>query len=189
MDHLVTLLMLSLGLSLDDFGIAVALSLLTLTESLKRRMIYAGKIAVAFSVSTALLPLAGWALGLAVYGWLESYGDWIVLAAFCGVGSWIILEALKEHEEPKVTRMDSYSFWILVSTGTLGSIDEGIVGVSYPFLEIPVQWIIAAVIMANTLLVYVAMLLGIWMKRLSGKTASIISGAILISIGILNFFS
>jgi putative Mn2+ efflux pump MntP len=50
MDYL-TLILLSLGLSFDDF---------------------AGKIVVAFSISTALLPLLGWLVGLVIYVWIAS---------------------------------------------------------------------------------------------------------------------
>jgi hypothetical protein len=49
--------------------------------------------------------------------------------------------------------------------GVLGSIDEGAVGVSYPFLETPVLWIIVAVILANTVLILLATLLSNWIKN------------------------
>ena len=61
------------------------------------------------------------------------------------------------------------SFWALSAMGVLGSIDEGAVGVSYPFLEIPVLWIIVAVILTNTVLILFAALLSDWIKNLSKK--------------------
>ncbi|MEN2974997.1 MAG: manganese efflux pump [Candidatus Caldarchaeales archaeon] len=185
MDYL-TLILLSLGLSLDDFGIAFALSLLTLGESFRIRMAYAGKIAVAFSISTALLPLIGWIAGLMIYGWVAVFDDWIVLIVFCGVGLWIIKEAF-EDEKLKSVNMFSSSFWMLVATGVFGSLDESVLGVSYPFLDISIPWIITAVILANTALVYMAMLLSIWIRGLSKRFTSILSGSILILLGIMNF--
>jgi len=89
MDYL-TLILLSLGLSLDDFGLAFALSLLMSSGTFKKLMVNAGKMAVAFSISTALLPLLGWFVGLAIYGWLASFSAWVVLIVFAGVGIWII---------------------------------------------------------------------------------------------------
>lgn len=184
MDYL-TLVLLSLGLSLDDFGLAFALSLLMPSETFKKRMVYAGKMAVAFSTSTALLPLLGWLVGLAIYGWVVSFSVWVVLIVFCGVGVWIIKEAFEDEQSKSMK--DASSFWILLATGVLGSLDEGAVGVGYPFLEIPVIWIIIAVILTNTVLIYFAMLVDNWIKDLNRKLSSILSGTILIALGILNF--
>jgi len=72
MDYL-TLILLSLGLSLDDFSLAFALSLLMPSGTFKKLMVNAGNMAVAFSISTDLLPLLGWFVGLAIYGWLASF--------------------------------------------------------------------------------------------------------------------
>jgi putative Mn2+ efflux pump MntP len=65
MDYL-TLILLSLGLSLGDFGLAFALSLLMPSGTFKKLMVNAGKMAVAFSISTALLPLLGWLVARAL---------------------------------------------------------------------------------------------------------------------------
>lgn len=184
MDYL-TLILLSLGLSMDDFGLAFALNLLMPSETFKKRMVYAGKMAVAFSTSTALLPLLGWLVGLAIYGWVASLSAWVVLIVFCGVGAWIIKEAFEDDQSKSVK--NASSFWLLLATGVLGSLDEGAVGVGYPFLEIPVLWIIVAVILTNTILINFAMLAGSWIKNLNKKIPSILSGIILIALGILNF--
>jgi len=71
--------------------------------------------------------------------------------------------------------------------GCLSSIDEGAVGISFPFLEIPIIWIIIAIIIANTILILIAALLSNWMKNLSRRIPSILSGIILITLGVLKF--
>ena len=71
--------------------------------------------------------------------------------------------------------------------GCLSSIDEGAVGISFPFLEIPIIWIIAAIIIANTILILIAALLSSWIKNLSKRIPSILSGIILITLGVLKF--
>jgi putative Mn2+ efflux pump MntP len=111
-------------------------------------------------------------VGLAIYGWFASFSAWVVLIVFAGVGLWIIKEAF-EGEQPKWMMDNVSSFWALSAVGVLGSIDEGAVGVSYPFLEIPVLWIIVAVLMANTVLILFATLLSNWIKSLSRKFPSI----------------
>jgi putative Mn2+ efflux pump MntP len=183
MDYL-ALALLSFGLSLDDFGLAFSLSLLMPSRNFKKFIVNTGKIAAAFSISTALLPLLGWLVGLAIYKWVASLGAWIVLVVFTSVGIWIIKEALEE-EQPKFEKISS--FWALSAMGCLSSIDEGAVGISFPFLEIPIIWIIVAIIIANTILILIAALLSNWIKELSRRIPSILSGIILITLGVLKF--
>jgi putative Mn2+ efflux pump MntP len=183
---LLTLILLSLGLSLDDFSLAFALSLLMPSGTLKRLIVNAGKIAVAFSISTALLPLLGWLIGLAMYRLIVSFSAWVVLAVFTVIGAWIVREAL-EDEQPEWIMKRVSSFWELSAIGILSSIDEGAIGISYPFLGIPIIWIIIAVILANTILILFASFLSSWIKTLSRRTPSILSGTILITLGILKF--
>ena len=183
---LLTLILLSLGLSLDDFSLAFALSLLMPSGTLKRLIVNAGKIAVAFSISTALLPLLGWLIGLAMYRLIVSFSAWVVLAVFTVIGAWIVREAL-EDERPEWIMKRVSSFWELSAIGILSSIDEGAIGISYPFLGIPIIWIIIAVILANTILILFASFLSSWIKTLSRRTPSILSGMILITLGILKF--
>jgi putative Mn2+ efflux pump MntP len=149
-------------------------------------MINVGKMAAAFSISTALLPLLGWLIGLAIYGVIASFSAWIVLAVFTVIGARIIREAL-EDEQPKWVMEKVSSFWALSAMGTLASIDEGAIGISYPFLGIPILWIIIAVILTNTILILLAVLLSSWIKALSRRIPSVLSGAILITLGILKF--
>ena len=141
---------------------------------------------LAFSISTALLPLLGWLVGLAIVERVASFSAWVVLIIFCGVGVWIIKEAF-EDESPKWMKKNISSFWVLLTIGVLGSFDEGAVGIGYPFLKIPILWIIVSVILTNTILIYFAMLISNRKKNLNKKIPSILSGIILIVLGIMNF--
>ncbi|WP_288007783.1 manganese efflux pump, partial [Thermofilum sp.] len=77
----------------------------------------------------------------------------------------------------------------ITAIGSLGSIDEGAVGISFPFLGIPIPWIILAIITANTVLVFTASTLSNRVKKMSQRTPSILSGIILISLGVLKFLN
>lgn len=54
--------------------------------------------------------------------------------------------------------------------GFLRSLDEGAIGVSFPFLEIPIFWIIFAVILTNIVLIYFAILASSWISYLNKKS-------------------
>ncbi|MBN2153907.1 MAG: manganese efflux pump [Candidatus Lokiarchaeota archaeon] len=182
----VSLTLLSIGLSLDDFTLAFALSLNTPTQTSKDRLGYTSKMALAFSISTGVLPLIGWLIGLAIFEWVASFSAWVILIVFCGVGAWIIKEAF-EDESSEWKKKDLTSFWVLLVMGTLGSIDEGAIGIGYPFLAIPIAWIIISVILMNTILVYLAMLVSTWKTRLNQKIPPILSGIIIIVLGIVDW--
>lgn len=185
MEYLI-LILLSLSLSLDDFGLAFALSLLMPGKNIKKQIFNAGKIAFAFSLSTAFLPLLGWLVGLAIYEWVAPFSDWIVLIVFCGVGVWTIKEAFEEERYP-ILKKSLPSFWMLLAIGVFASLDEGAVGLGYPFLGIPITWIIVAVILTNTILIFIAVFSSSLMRSIEEKYLRIISGIIFISLGILNF--
>ena len=123
---------------------------------------------------------------MAIFERVASFSAWVVLIVFCGVGVWIIKKAF-EDESPKWIKKNISSFWVLSAMGILGSFDEGAVGIGYPFLEIPILWIIVSVILTNTILIYFAMLISIWKKNLNKKIPSILSGIILLVLGIMNF--
>ncbi len=143
-------------------------------------------MALAFSISTALLPLIGWLIGLAIFEWVASFSAWIVLIVFCGVGAWIIKETF-ENESPKWIKKNISSFWVLLAMGILGSFDEGAIGIGYPFLDIPILWITITIILINTIMIYLAMLISNWKKNFNKKIPQILSGSILIILGVMNF--
>jgi putative Mn2+ efflux pump MntP len=182
MDYL-TLLLLAIGMSLDDFALALGISMAAPASKQRDRVLFAVKMAVAFSISTVALPLLGWLLGLAVYGWLVSFSAWVILVVFRGVGIWVIKEAL-EDEEQAVQGKNLGSFRVLLLLGTLGSFDEGATGLSYAFLNIPVMAIVAAVAIANTILVFIATFISARVPESYQKFSRIIAGVVLIGLGI-----
>jgi putative Mn2+ efflux pump MntP len=182
MDYL-TVLLLAIGMSFDDFALALGISLAAPASKQRNRVLFAIKMALAFSISTVALPLLGWLLGLAVYGWLVSFSAWVILAVFSGVGIWVIKEAF-EDEEQAVQGKNLGSFWVLLLLGTLGSFDEGATGLSYAFLNIPVIAIIAAVAIFNTIFVFMAAFVSAHVPASYQKFSRIIAGVILIGLGL-----
>ncbi len=79
-------------------------------------------MALAFSISTGILPLLGWLISMAIYNWIVSFSAWVLLIVFCGVGGWIIKEAFEE-ETDKWKEKKISSFWVLLVLGILGSLD------------------------------------------------------------------
>ena len=113
-----------------------------------------------------------------------SYSGWIVLVVFCAVGIWIIKEAFED--EPLKINRNITSIGSLITIGTLSSLDEGAVGISYPFLGLPISSIIVLVIIVNTVFIFTAMQISSRLRKFDRKFPQILSGLILIILGFLN---
>lgn len=187
----ISIILIALGLSLDDFALAIALGLAYTPPTKKERTMYAVKMAFAFSISTALLPLIGWAIGLLIYEYVLTFSGWILLLVFCGVGIWVIKESFEEEHEQeesnKLKMKNLSSLWVLTLLGTLSSIDEGTVGIGFAFLEISIPTLILLVILFNTIIVFVAIAICNKVAKKQRKYPPIIAGLILIIIGIKNW--
>ena len=190
-----SLITFSLGLSLDDFALAFALCLLLQDKSKNEQMKYATKMAVAFSVSTVLLPLITWLFSLLLLSKIEQFGNWIILIVFCSVGSWIIKEAFevqseeeKENQEKKQTLgTKTSSFLGLILIGIASSVDEGATGFAFPFLDLPIVLILIAVIIGNSIVVFMASFVVQYKKQWNQKNTVIISGLLLIFLGVFKW--
>ena len=68
--------------------------------------------------------------------------------------------------------------------GILSSIDEGVVGIGFPFLNISIFWLIISVIVVNSLIVFIAMLISSWRTSVNTKITPFLSGCILIGLGV-----
>ncbi len=89
----VTLILLVLGLSLDDFTIAVAVGLTQYGNPSLNKKGFAFRVAIAFTIPTVIFPLIGWLIGVLLSCWLEVASAWIILGVFVGLGAWVIKEA------------------------------------------------------------------------------------------------
>lgn len=69
------------------------------------------------------------------------------------------------------------------------SLEEGAIGIGYPFLRVPITWIIIAVILTNTISIYIVVFSSGYMRHLNEKYPRILSGIIFISLGKLIFKS
>lgn len=63
---LLSLLLFAIGMSLDDFALALSLSLSVNFSKIQECIQYTCKLALAFSISTSLLPFIGWLVGFGI---------------------------------------------------------------------------------------------------------------------------
>ncbi|MDB5265284.1 MAG: hypothetical protein JWN64_855 [Parcubacteria group bacterium] len=169
---LIELFLIALSLSLD--AAAVAISAGAFQASFKRAL----KVALFFGIFQGVMPLLGWAAGLAFKDYVSEYGHIIGFVLLLGVGVKMLFEALKKEDDSE--NKD------IVSTGTLTilaiatSIDALVVGITFNFVpvSIPVATILIGVVTFAMSLI--GFYLGAKSKDILGSKIEIVGAVILV---------
>jgi putative Mn2+ efflux pump MntP len=175
-----TLFLLALALSMDAFAAA-------LTQGAKAQPAptagSALRVGLAFGVAQALMPLIGWALGLAFASVIREVDHWVAFILLGIIGARMVREGLatrsEEEEGPTLVASGGALFALAIAT----SIDAAAAGVTIELLDQPV-FVACAVIGAVTLAMASAgVMIGKIVGVLAGRRAEVLGGFILIGIG------
>ncbi|MBN1501138.1 MAG: manganese efflux pump [Spirochaetes bacterium] len=180
--NLVNILFIAVGLSMDAFAVSVTNGIII--EKIKIR--HALLIAVSFGVFQAVMPVIGWAGGLAFRRYIESVDHWIAFILLVYIGIKMILESRKTDPDDRKVCMEKSCLnprvLILMSIAT--SIDALAVGITFSILKVE---ILSPVIIIG-LITFVICFSGIYLGKKVGhffeKKVDIFGGLILILIGI-----
>lgn len=172
------LLFVAFGLAMDCF--AVSLSCSIANPNIKKTLIL--KVAIAFAIFQASMPILGWLLGSAFKQYMEQYDHWVSFAILSIIGIKMIGEAIKK--KPGDQCFDFSKNFVLFSLAVATSIDAFIVGVSFAFLDVNIWHAVLAI----GLVTFILTLFGIRIGRkfgmyVSSKWAEIFGGLVLIFLG------
>ncbi len=179
MDFL-AVLAVALALAMDAFAVAVATGVHLRTVDLRQTF----RLSWHFGLFQAIMPIAGWTLGLSVRAFVEQWSHWIAFALLAYIGSRMIRESF--HHEQTADRRDPTRGANLVMLSVATSIDAMAVGFSLSVLGVSV-WQPALIIGIVCLLVTAAGLhLGRAFTRYArcARYAEAAGGAVLILIGL-----
>ncbi|UYP48538.1 manganese efflux pump MntP [Candidatus Lokiarchaeum ossiferum] len=184
-----TLIFLVLGLSIDDFTLAFAIAIMQTEESRVKKLLFSLRIAGAFTISTIIISLLGWFVGIILTDLLLKIGSWLVLIAFVFVGIWIIREAIEGENEQKLKEKNIFSFWILILIGILGSIDEGVIGITYSQLDFSIAMFFILLATINFFFAIIGVYVGGIKSKMNLFWVKVMTGLFFILIGIKNWAS
>lgn len=177
------MLAIAVALAMDAFAVAIATGV-QLKEVSHRQTF---RLAFHFGLFQALMPLAGWALGLTVRSYIEDWDHWIAFSLLAFIGVRMLQEALSgDDDEAEADRCDPTRGLSLIMLSVATSIDALAVGLSMSLLGLSI-WVPAAVIGVVCLLFTGAGLhLGRLLAHASrlGHKAEILGGLVLIGIGV-----
>lgn len=171
------LLVLAFGLAMD----AVAVSLVR-GASGEHRIRRAVEVGLFFGVAQGLMPLIGWALGVALAGWIAAIDHWVAFGLLAFLGIRMIREALVD-DDVDGPQDDRSHFAGLAVAAIATSIDAAAAGITLPTLGVPVALACAVIGGVTAILCIGAYWIGNRAGSHAGQRAEIFGGVVLILLG------
>ena len=175
----ITILLIAFGLSADCFAVAIGGGVSKKDLSL----LQVSRVGLSFGTFQAVMPILGWAAGLAFVRIIENYDHWVALALLGFVGGKMIWESF-HSEEGEEKNADITRGWMLFTLSLATSIDALAVGLTFAFVKVNI--LMASVTIGLT--AFTITMIGFWLGRkahhLIGKRAEMVGGLVLIGIGI-----
>jgi len=173
-----TILFIAVGLSMDAFAVSVATGVLQKKVHSKD----AWRLAFAFGVFQAIMPLAGFFLGLGLKSVIAQYDHWVAFALLMFIGIKMIYESFKIEQTERKTAITNATLFILAIAT---SIDALAVGFTFSMLLASSILYAVAVIGAVTfMLSYLGYHVGRKFGRFCEFGIEAVGGMILIAIAV-----
>lgn len=137
-------------------------------------------MALFFGAFQALMPLAGFVLGLALAEWLAAFDHWIIFLLLTGIGIHMIHEAKSVGDEKLHSPFRTNKLLVLA---TATSIDAFAVGVGFSLLDSGLVVTVTTIGLVTFALCLPAVWFGTKLGKLFAKRAEIFGGLVLIAIG------
>ncbi len=173
-----TLILVAVALSLDAFAIAVASGM----AIRNLRLHHALKIAFAFGLSQAVMPVIGGLAGVGLRQYISTYDHWVIFVILTALGIKMIVESfkIKEVEEEKDPLNSSVLLLLAIAT----SLDALAVGVT---LGLGHMAIVGPAVIIG-IITFAISLAGVYIGRhsrhVNERVMEVVAGLALIGIGI-----
>lgn len=176
---IIGLLLLSVGLAMDAFSVAVCKGL-----SMKKLNVRSGFIiALFFGVFQGLMPLAGYFLGSRFSGYIDSVSHWVAFILLGIIGGKMIWEAFHDEENDTETEYKlALGELIVLSVAT--SIDALAVGIVFAAEKVNIILSVIMIAVITFAISFSGVVIGNKFGSRFEKKAEIAGGAILVLIGL-----
>ena len=175
-----TVVLLALALAMDAFAAAVGEGAAARPRPGTARALGVG---LAFGAAQALMPLAGWGLGLAFTAVVRELDHWIAFVLLAVIGARMLHAGLVPQAAEPDARGTRRGGWGLLATALATSIDAAAAGVTLPVLGQPVLLACAIIGAVTFVLSSAGVLIGAVAGALVGRRAEVLGGVVLIGIG------
>ncbi|HOV10417.1 MAG TPA: manganese efflux pump MntP family protein [Bacteroidales bacterium] len=174
--NIIEIILIALGLAMDCFAVSITCSLGK--NNISRPL--AIKIAFFFGLFQALMPVAGWLLGLSFKDMISGADHWIAFGLLSAIGIKMIVEAFKAGENKELNIRKTM---VLLSLSVATSIDAMVIGISFALLKLNILLTLGTIGIVTFLVSLAGIYIGKKFTFISAKKAEIVGGLVLIGIG------
>jgi putative Mn2+ efflux pump MntP len=172
---------LSLGLAMDATAVSAArgasASRITARE--------VALVALYFGGFQAGMPLAGWALGALVRGYVAAWGHWIAFALLTLIALKMLKEArdARANDDPRPNE-ELFAHAVMVALAVATSIDAFAVGVTLPLLRAPMALSLTLIGLTTAASSAVGILLGRRAGAMIGRRLDFVGAIVLLALAL-----
>lgn len=175
---MLTTLFIAVGLAMDALAVSISSGL-----NLKViRVSYALRIAAAFGLAQAVMPIIGWFAGYGAGDLIAGFDHWVAFGLLVAIGGRMIYESYTREETERVLEVLHAPRLLLLAIAT--SLDALAVGLGLSFLRVP---ILQAAMLIGTItfaLSFLGVFAGDRIGRYCENRAEMLGGLVLIVIGL-----
>ena len=174
----IEIFLIAVCLAMDAFAVSIASGV-----TLKRCYVSnAFRIAFAFGLFQALMPVIGWLAGLTLQTYIQQVDHWIAFGLLTFIGVKMIVESARLDTCERKSNPLEFGTLMMLSVAT--SIDALAIGISLGILHVDV-WIPILIIGCVTFVIsFAGVYLGDRIGRFCGNQIEKIGGLVLIGIGV-----
>jgi putative Mn2+ efflux pump MntP len=174
-----TIIFIAIGLSADCF--AVALSAGVSGKDRSRLGIF--RVAFAFGIFQALMPVLGWLAGRTVVDIIAAYDHWVAFGLLAAVSGKMLWETFRRESSPE-KETDITRGWLLITLSIATSIDALAVGLSFAFLKVDIALASPVIGVVAFMVTLTGFILGRKVGGLIGRWAEVAGAVILLAIAL-----
>ena len=181
------ILVLSLSLALDTFGVGLATGAIHKKISVMQVV----KIAGVFGLFHVIMPIIGFFSGSLFKNIIFSVDHWVAFVWLLFVGGKMIYEALssKDATEEEVHKKNILRLSVLITLAFATSIDAFVTGITFPFIQVSLITIIFCISVSAFTLSFVGVYLGKKFGELFGDKIEVLGGIALCVLAFRVLFS
>ena len=181
------ILVLSLSLALDTFGVGLATGAIHKKISVMQVV----KIAGVFGLLHVIMPIIGFFSGSLFKNIIFSVDHWVAFVLLLFVGGKMIYEALssKDATEEEVHKKNILRLSVLITLAFATSIDAFVTGITFPFIQVSLITIIFCISVSAFTLSFVGVYLGKKFGELFGDKIEVLGGIALCVLAFRVLFS
>ncbi|MGM0455804.1 manganese efflux pump MntP family protein [Sodalinema sp.] len=172
-----TISMIGVGLAADAFAVSLTSGLYI--RHLKWQKAF--KVAIAFGIFQAIMPLMGWGVGVGFRDYIIRFDHWIGFILLTALGLRMIHEAISQEEKEKPFNPLNLETLLVMAVAT--SIDALAAGLGFAVLKTPILLTIAVIGVITFWLCLGGIYLGHHFGDRFQDKVEVIGGVILIAIG------